>query len=115
MRAGHLIAGRFVVERVAGAGAMSTVYRCLDREGGGPVAVKVLGRLTLDHARRFEREAWILSELDHPGIVRYLGHGLTHEGRQFLAMEWLEGEDLCCRLLRQVSAWARRQLAAPFA
>jgi tetratricopeptide (TPR) repeat protein len=101
MQAGDVIAGRFVVERVAGVGAMGTVYRCLDREGGGPAAVKLLGQLTLDHARRFEREAWILSELDHPGIVGYLGHGLTSDGGPFLAMEWLEGEDLSQRLERE--------------
>ncbi|MCX4243465.1 serine/threonine-protein kinase [Paraliomyxa miuraensis] len=98
---GDVIAGRFVVERVAGAGAMGTVYRCLDREGGGPAAVKVLGQLTLDHARRFEREAWILSELSHPGVVRSLGHGVTADGQPFLAMEWLEGEDLSARLHRE--------------
>jgi len=101
MQSGDVIAGRFVVEDVAGVGAMGTVYRCRDRESGELAAVKLLGRLTLDHARRFEREAWILSELDHPGIVRYLGHGLTTAGGQFLAMEWLEGEDLSRRLRRE--------------
>jgi eukaryotic-like serine/threonine-protein kinase len=101
MQAGDVIAGRFVVQRVAGEGAMGTVVRCLDRDSGGPAAVKLLGRLTLDHARRFEREAWILSELDHPGIVRYLGHGTTSDGGPFLAMEWLEGEDLSQRFQRE--------------
>src|SRR5262249_20762656 len=36
----------------------------------------------------------------HPSIVRYVSHGVTDEGRQFLAMEWLEGEDLADRLQR---------------
>ena len=46
---------------------------------------------------RFAREAEVLSELHHPGIVRYVAHGRTEPGRPFLAMEWLDGEDLAAR------------------
>src|SRR5262249_47784594 len=34
----------------------------------------------------------------HPGIVRYVAHGVTHEGKPYLAMEWLSGETLSARL-----------------
>src|SRR5262249_45112114 len=49
---------------------------------------------------RFAREAQLLSELHHPGIVSYVAHGQTPQGLRFLAMEWLEGEDLAQRLSR---------------
>ena len=100
MRAGDVIAGRFEIEGVAGTGGMGTVYRSRDLDSGNPAAVKILERLTLDHARRFERESWILSEIDHPGVVGYLGHGVTTDGRPYLAMQWLSGEDLRARLDR---------------
>jgi serine/threonine protein kinase len=46
------------------------------------------------------REALSLAQLDHPGIVRYVAHGpLVSEGF-YLAMEWLDGEDLSHTLAR---------------
>jgi serine/threonine protein kinase len=42
----------------------------------------------------------VLAELVHPGIVRYVAHGLSPSCPPFLAMEWLEGEDLSARLRR---------------
>ncbi len=94
-----VIADRFEVERVAGEGGMGTVYRALDRLTGHPVAVKLIrGRLTSAAGRRFYREAQVLSTLEHPGIVRHVGHGVTGAGEMWLAMEWLEGLDLSSRL-----------------
>src|SRR5262247_1138478 len=100
MHPGEMIAGRFSIERVAGAGGMGTVFRALDAEGGGPVALKLLGREGNAEQARFVREARVLSALEHPGIVRYVAHGLSTAGEPFLAMEWLEGEDLGARLAR---------------
>jgi len=72
------------------------VYRAVDQESGQTVAVKLLDA---DYdATRFEREVEVLSALVHPRIVRYLGHGLANERRAYLAMEWLQGEDLAERL-----------------
>jgi hypothetical protein len=89
-----VVAGRFEIEREAGAGAMARVYRAIDVTTRQPVALKVIHAVS-DHAmRRFEREVGALAELDHPGIVRYISHGQTRDGRAFLAMEWLDGEVL---------------------
>ena len=49
---------------------------------------------------RFEREAQLLSEMRHPGLARYVAHGIMDGGERYLAMEWLEGEDLSKRLQR---------------
>ena len=42
----------------------------------------------------------MLAQLNHPAIVRYVAHGETVEGQPYLAMQWLEGEDLGQRLGR---------------
>jgi hypothetical protein len=79
---------------------MGEVFRARDRVTGEAVAVKVvLGERVAPHAR-FAREAQVLSELQNPGIVRYVAHGLGASSEPFLAMEWLSGEDLSQRLSR---------------
>ena len=95
---GDTVAGRFAIERLVGGGGMGSIYRAVDQNDGRVVAVKVLDQRLYED--RFAREAEILSRLSHPGIVRYVGHGATAGGAPFLAMEWLEGEELAQRLLR---------------
>ncbi|WP_437717224.1 protein kinase [Sorangium sp. So ce448] len=103
MRPGDLFAGRFELDRAAGSGGMGAVYRAIDRETGEPVALKVglhAEHAEADQAERFRREARVLAGLYHPAIARHVAHGVTAEGRQYLAMEWLDGEDLAARLRR---------------
>src|SRR5258708_35687219 len=88
-----VVADRFVVERLAGRGGMGLVYRAVDRVSGEPVAIKVIADDEGD-APRFAREAQLLAELDHPAIVRYVAHGATAEGKPYLVMEWLRGDEL---------------------
>jgi tetratricopeptide (TPR) repeat protein len=80
---------------------MGTVFRAVDKLDGTTVALKLLrGQHNID-IERFEREAAALSDLRHPGIVRYVAHGRERSGERYLAMEWLEGEDLASRILRR--------------
>ncbi len=79
---------------------MAVVYRAIDRTTGAAVALKVLHADGARFASHFARESYVLAELDHPAIVRYIAHGATPSGGHFLAMEWLEGEDLAQRLKR---------------
>lgn len=44
----------------------------------------------------------MLAQLQHPGIVRYVAHGVTTDGAPYIAMEWLNGEDLWARLQKRV-------------
>jgi serine/threonine protein kinase len=99
---GSLVASRFEIERTAGTGGMGTVYRARDHYSGNLVALKMLhaGSGGADESERFTREAQLLSELHHPGIVSHITHGETPEGQRFLVMEWLEGHDLGQRLVR---------------
>jgi eukaryotic-like serine/threonine-protein kinase len=98
---GTIIEGRFELEREAGAGGMGVVYRALDRLDATPLAVKILRASEAEQIERFEREATVLAELRHPGIVRYIANGATPTGERYLVMEWLEGEDLTQRLSRK--------------
>jgi serine/threonine protein kinase len=102
LRAGEIVGGRFKVERAAGRGGMGAVYRAEETATGQFVAIKVVARETRSFAERFLREAVVLAELSHPCIVRYVAHGMTPHGQPFLAMDWLEGEDLAERLARGV-------------
>jgi eukaryotic-like serine/threonine-protein kinase len=96
MRLGDRVADRFVLERLAGEGGMGIVYRALDTTTGKAVALKVVHNAEAS-ADRFRREAAALAELEHPGIVKYVAHGEVL-GKAYLAMEWLDGEDLDDRL-----------------
>jgi tetratricopeptide (TPR) repeat protein len=97
----HLVDHRFAIERLAGSGGMGVVYRAEDLRTGTPVALKVLRGASLREERvRFEREALAIAEIDHPGVVRYVAHGLTAEGHPYLAMEWIDGDTLEARLRR---------------
>ncbi len=94
------IGQRFAIDVLAGTGGMGAVYKAWDKQGGTPVALKILHGHSSTGCERFAREARLLSELNHPGIVRYIAHGVTDQGEPYLAMEWLDGESLAERLNR---------------
>ncbi len=86
-----------------GFGGMGVVYRAkqenLDRE----VALKTLRLSSLDNPTllgRTEVEAQVIANLRHPNIVAAYDYG-THDGKVYLALELVEGEDLCTRLDRE--------------
>jgi len=98
MGPGHVVDDRFVVEGAIGSGGMGTVYRAHDRSTDEKVALKLLSRD--DASDRFDLEVKVLAGLEHPHIVRYVAHGELDGGPPYLAMEWLEGEDLEARIAR---------------
>jgi tetratricopeptide (TPR) repeat protein len=100
MTPGQAVAQRFQIERLAGAGGMGSVFRARDLHTQQSVALKVLHSQMHQFAERFVREAEILAELRHAGIVDYVAHGESDGHGLYLAMEWLEGEDLSRRLAR---------------
>lgn len=93
------LGGRFDLGEQVASGGMGAVFRARDLETGEEVALKLLlggGSLS----SRFEREVGALSQLRHPGVVRYIAHGEAPDGRLYLAMEWLDGEELAERIAR---------------
>ncbi|HSY21845.1 MAG TPA: serine/threonine-protein kinase, partial [Polyangiaceae bacterium] len=106
MNVAELLAGRFTIEREVGRGGVGIVYRAQDSVSGQAVALKVIALPGVDAGEeaRFRREGRVLAGLHHPGIVRVVAFGQLDDGQPFVAMEWLEGEDL-----------AQRQKRAPMA
>ena len=80
---GRILNGRYQVQSHLGSGGMSAVFAALDFRSGKLVAVK----------QSTQREAELLSKLEHPGIVRFLDT-FQENGRVWLAEEYLEGKDL---------------------
>ena len=101
LAAGSLL-GPYEIVAPLGAGGMGEVYRARDTRLGRDVAVKVLPARLSDspEARaRFEREARVISGLNHPHIC--VLHDLGREGGiDYLVMEMVEGETLAQRIAR---------------
>ncbi|MCC6554791.1 MAG: serine/threonine protein kinase [Polyangiaceae bacterium] len=99
---GRVIAGKFRLERRIGQGAMGEVWGARHLALDAPVALKFMSPELVASAQavaRFEREAVAAARLRSPHVVQVLDHGVD-EGTPFIAMEWLEGEDLAHRLRR---------------
>lgn len=92
--------GDYELERPVGAGSMGVIYTA-HAPDGRRVAVKLMRGGLGEHERlRFTREIRLLSGLAHPAIVGFRDHGFVPDGRSYLVMEWLDGEDLATRLRR---------------
>ena len=89
--------GPYIIQDILGRGGMGTVFRAIDENSDqDEVAVKVLSAAYADdeHFRsRFESEIQTLLQLDHPNIVRLLGHG-EEDGNLFFVMELVRGKSL---------------------
>src|SRR6266498_4048150 len=101
MQPGETIGGRFRIERMAGAGGMGTVYLAADLERRENIALKLLDSASQESLQRFEREAVLLRQFTHRGIVRYVTNGRDPDAGPYLVMEWVEGETLADRLGRK--------------
>ena len=82
--------GKYEVGRLVGAGGMGEVYAARDVELGRDVALKLATGTDADAHARLRREAQHASQLNHPHICTIYEVG-THEGRPFIAMEYVEG------------------------
>src|SRR6266404_6321266 len=94
--------GPYEIVSALGAGGMGEVYRARDTRLDRDVAIKVLNSQLVASPElrgRFEREAKVISQLQHPNICVLHDVG-CESGTDFLGMEFLEGEALSEKLMR---------------
>lgn len=91
-----LASGRYVLDRVIGAGGMADIYRARDTRLHRDVAVKMFRRGSAEGLARGSGEARMLASLHHPGLVRVLDMDAEHTRLEpsYLVMEYINGPDL---------------------
>ena len=97
---GTVIAGKYRIVRLIGAGGMGVVVEGRVLNDSRRVAIKCLAREALDDTElldRFSREARAFARIKSRHVVRILDTGI-HEGRPFLVLEYLEGIDVARHL-----------------
>jgi tRNA A-37 threonylcarbamoyl transferase component Bud32/tetratricopeptide (TPR) repeat protein len=87
---GDVVASKYAIEQLIGAGGMGIVYRARDTKLERAIALKVGSTVSTTALARTEREAQALARLSHPNVV------VVHEvgevgGRMFVAMELVTG------------------------
>ncbi|MCY2991564.1 MAG: serine/threonine-protein kinase, partial [Planctomycetota bacterium] len=91
-----LVLREYVILERLGAGGMGEVFKALHRRMDRVVALKMLPPKAMSSpnaARRFQREVEAAARLLHPNIVTAFD-AKEHHGLHFLAMEYVEGQDL---------------------
>jgi serine/threonine-protein kinase len=102
LTAGIVVADRFCLVRRLGQGGMGSVWLARHTALGTLCAVKLIHEAAAhspDLRARFEREARTAAQLRSPHVVQIFDRG-EWQGVPYIAMEYLEGEDLAQRLER---------------
>src|SRR5215813_9263032 len=95
---GQLLKDRYLIEKELGRGGIGVVYLAHDKQlHSRPVVVKVL----LDKAaqndwvrKKFLQEVEALARIDHPGVVGLLDADEMPDGKLFLVMQFVVGNNL---------------------
>ncbi|MFE3443694.1 serine/threonine-protein kinase [Nocardia sp. NPDC059180] len=94
LNSGDVFAG-FTIERLLGQGGMGSVYLARHPRLDKQTALKLLNRDLFADASvraRFEREADLAAQLDHPSIVAVYDRG-TEADQQWISMQYIDGAD----------------------
>ncbi|MGD8732264.1 MAG: serine/threonine-protein kinase, partial [Anaerolineales bacterium] len=92
--------GRYEVLRQIGSGGMSTVYKASDVETNRLVAIKLMASFLTKEEKfltRFEREVELLTQFDHPNIVKVYDFG-EYMGSPYIVMPFMSMGTLQDRL-----------------
>jgi serine/threonine-protein kinase len=93
---GSVIADRYRVASMLGRGGMGEVYAADDLKIGQRVALKFLPAHRLQDStwrKQFYAEVRMARQVSHPNVCRMYDVGES-DGRLFLSMEFVDGEDL---------------------
>jgi len=94
---GRVLAERYRIVSLLGSGGMGSVYRAEHVHMKKPVAVKILHRhmtTNVEVVARFEREAVAAGRIEHPNVAAATDFGKLEDGSFYLALEYVEGENL---------------------
>ncbi|WP_330250042.1 protein kinase [Nocardia sp. NBC_00565] len=97
LRSGDVFAG-YTIKRVLGQGGMGTVYLAQHPRLPRLTALKLLKRELYTDAeirQRFEREADLVAQLDHPNIVTVFDRG-AEDQQLWISMQFVPGADASC-------------------
>jgi len=93
--------GPYRIIRLIGSGGMGAVYEAVHDAIARRVAIKILhpefardGEMTA----RFFNEARAVNLIDHPGLVQVSDYSQEPDGRSYIVMEYLSGDNLAARL-----------------
>ena len=101
---GTTFADKYQILKVLGSGGMSVIYQARHKYMERICAVKLLHPFLVADAsmfQRFQYEAKAASNLNHPNVVGIHDFGITNDGRAYLVMDYLSGEDLSSILERE--------------
>lgn len=87
-----LLDDRFEYIKSVDKGSFSEVFQAKDMARNQIIAVKVLTKV--DGRLRFEREIELLQKIHHKHVVGYIHHGKLDAEHPYVALEWLQGENL---------------------
>ena len=102
-----VVADRYERRHPLGSGGMGEVWRVFDRVLRRPIALKVI-RTQLraeDLLARFEEEAQVTAQLQHPGIIPVHDYGRLDDGRVWFTMKEVQGRTLEALLQEVHRAW----------
>lgn len=103
----------YLIDSVVARSGMASIFRATDLRSNRPVAIKVPHPEMANDATfygRFEREAAIGSDLDHPGVMKVFRD--EHPGDMcYMVMEWVEGRELRKLLMERGKLPAERAVA----
>src|ERR1043165_2159036 len=109
-RGGRLQDRYHIISRL-GAGGMGAVYEAVDERLQVTVAIKETFAVDDRLRRQFEQEARLLAQLNHPALPRVSDY-FTEDGRAFLVMQFIAGDDLAQIIAAQPGPFPRAQVIA---
>jgi len=87
-----------------GTGGMGSVYRAKHLDLGRTVALKIFTPQSDDHdlfVERLKREGKLMAELEHPNVLSIYDAAVLDDGTPYLVLEYVQGEDLQKKLMRE--------------
>lgn len=96
-RIASLVGGRYQITGLIASGGMGEVFQAHDRVLDRTVALKILRAglgADADFIERFRKEATIAGRLSHPNIVQVYDWGRSEDGSAYMAMEFVDGQNL---------------------